>query len=439
MYSSIGVNQWGTGFNPVSIPRVNRDHLYIVGGPRTGKTTVLANLAKQDLEGRHAMVFLDPYGSTVQDLAAHIPKSRVSHTIYFRPGDYKYSVGINLLEFNPDDYVDFDKDIREGIISMAAEGVISIFKHYWDSSWSSSRMEDVIRSCFLAGLEHPGFTIVDILRMLLDDEFRKGVLSSCSNPIVLQYWHNEYQHLHKRLLQETRQPIQTRVRALASNPFIRNIFGQARSTIDFKALFERGSILLADLSQGAIGEQPVELLGSILINRIHLAALSFHETPKEKLRSLNLYINDFHHFSPQTVRRLLSAAGKYNVSVSLDQQFTRQIEHDQVRAAIMNNCKTKMVFRVDTEDAEIMQRELGTDKIKPSDLVELKNYEAYMRYTTEEEEPIAAYVRTKTPIFNRGLIEGYEDRKQRIIRASRDRFARERARVDAHVRNKILA
>ena len=174
---------WGTGCKPIYLPQVNRDHLYIVGGPRTGKTTVLSNLAKQDLPGRHAMVFLDPNGSTAEDLAAHVPKARTSRTIYFRPGDYKYAVGINLLEFNPNDY---EEDARDGIIAMAAEGVISIFRHYWHGSWSSTRMEDVIRNCFLAGLEHPGFTVIDILRMLLDEEFREMVLKSSSNPIVIQ-------------------------------------------------------------------------------------------------------------------------------------------------------------------------------------------------------------------------------------------------------------
>ena len=433
--SSVGINQWGTGFKPVTLPQTCRDHLYIVGGPRTGKTTVLSNLAKQDLRGVHALAFLDPNGSTAQDLAAYVPRSRTHKTIYFRPGDYKYSVGINLLEFNPADY---DPDARGGIIAMAAEGVISIFRHYWHGSWSASRMEDVIRSCFLAGLEHKGFTLLDILRMLIDDQFREGVLSSCTNPVILSYWNNEYPELDKRLLQETRQPVQTRVRALSSNPFIRNIFGQSKSTIDFKKLISDGGILLVDLSQGAIGDQPANLIGSILISKLHLAALSFHDRPKEERPSLNLYVNKFHQFSPQSIRHTFSVASTFNMSIALDQQFTRQTDDDQTQAAIMNSCRTKMVFRVDTDDAEIMQRELGTDKIKPEDLAALRNYEAYMKYTADDDEPLTAYLKTNAPIFDPALTAGYRQRQEKIIRASRDRFARERATVDAHVRNKIL-
>ena len=427
---------WGTGCKPIYLPQVNRDHLYIVGGPRTGKTTVLSNLAKQDLPGRHAMVFLDPNGSTAEDLAAHVPKARTSRTIYFRPGDYKYAVGINLLEFNPNDY---EEDARDGIIAMAAEGVISIFRHYWHGSWSSTRMEDVIRNCFLAGLEHPGFTVIDILRMLLDEEFREMVLKSSSNPIVIQYWNNEYKHLHKRILQETRQPVQTRVRALSSNPFIRNIFGQSKSTIDFRTLIEKGGILLADLSRGAIGDQPADLIGSILISKLHLAALSFFNRKRSDRPSVNLYLNDFHQFSPQAIRHSLSVASEFNISVALDQQFTQQVDDEQAKAAIMNSCRTKMVFRVDIEDAEIMQRELGTNKIKPDDLVTLKNHEAYMKYTADDDEPLSAYVKSRAPIIKPSIVRSYEQRREKVIRASRNRFARERAIVDRHVRNKILA
>src|SRR2546421_5917395 len=75
-----------------------RSGLYILGRPRTGKTTLLKRIIYQDMINNHGVFFLDPHGDAIDDLLTHIPLHRKQDVIVLDPTHETHAFGINLLK-----------------------------------------------------------------------------------------------------------------------------------------------------------------------------------------------------------------------------------------------------------------------------------------------------------------------------------------------------
>ena len=62
-------------------------HLYIIGKTGTGKSTLLENMALQDLERGHGFALIDPHGDLVGRIAERIPASGRRDAIYLDATD----------------------------------------------------------------------------------------------------------------------------------------------------------------------------------------------------------------------------------------------------------------------------------------------------------------------------------------------------------------
>ena len=69
-------------------------------------------------------------------------------------------------------------------------------------------------------------------------------------------------------------PVLNKVGAFTANPIIRNIIGQPKSTFNIRQIMDEGKILIVNLSKGLIGEDNAAILGSFLVTKIQLAAMS---------------------------------------------------------------------------------------------------------------------------------------------------------------------
>ncbi|MCS7184262.1 MAG: DUF87 domain-containing protein, partial [Patescibacteria group bacterium] len=78
-----------------------RRHIYVIGQTGTGKTTLLKNIAEQDMKNNDGLCFIDPHGDVAQELMGLVPKERIDDVIYFSPGDIQRPVGLNILEYDP--------------------------------------------------------------------------------------------------------------------------------------------------------------------------------------------------------------------------------------------------------------------------------------------------------------------------------------------------
>lgn len=390
-----------------------RRHIYLIGKTGTGKSTTLENMIYQDIHNGEGVAVVDPHGDLAEKILDFIPASRINDTIYFNPADTEYPIAFNILE-------QVDSTHRH----LVASGLIGIFKKLWADSWGP-RLEYVLRNAILALLEYPGSTLLGIMRILSDKEFRRKVTSRLTDPVVRAFWVDEFSKYPDRFQAEAIAPIQNKVGQFLSTSLIRNIVGQVKSKIDLRQVMDEGKILILNLSKGRIGEDASALLGAMIITKIQLAAMSRVDIPEKERRDFYLYVDEFQNFATEAFANILSEARKYRLSLILAHQYIEQLE-EHVRSAIFGNVGTIVCFRVGASDAEFLTKEF-LPQFNEEDLVNLDQFEMYVKLMIDGV--------TSEPFSARGLmpLSRIEGNRDKIIRFCRERYGAPRQIVEEKI------
>lgn len=342
-----------------------RYHNYVIGKTGTGKSTLLETLIRGDLNAGRGFALLDPHGDLIQKVLGQIPEDRKDDLIYFDVPNSAQPLGFNPLE-----------PVSEAKRSLAAAGLLEVFKKMWADSWGP-RLEHILRNALLALFEQPKATLADVLRMLSDERFRQGVANSLENAQVREFWLKEYQGYPSRFQIEAIAPIQNKVGAFLSDPVLNRILTQERSAFKLRQVMDEGKILLVNLSKGQLGEDTSGLLGSLLVSRIGLAALSRSDVPESERRDFFLYLDEFHSFTTLSLTTMLSELRKYHVGLVLANQYLSQLD-EKIQDAILGNVGTIISFRLGLPDAELLAKEFYPE-ITVQDLMNLPNHHVYLK------------------------------------------------------------
>ena len=398
-------------------------HVYVVGKTGMGKSTMLENMAIQDIRNGNGLVVIDPHGSFAETLLEFVPESRVKDVLYFAPFDLECPVSFNVMED-----VGFDRR------HIVASGLMSAFKKIWQDAWSA-RMEYILSNTILALLEYPDATLLSVNRMLSDRDYREKVVAYVQDPGVKAFWVNEFANYTERFAAEATPAIQNKVGQFTSNPVIRNILGQPKSSFDIRKMMDEGKIIIANLSKGRIGEVASTLLGSLFVTKTYLAAMSRADIPKAALRELPtcyLYVDEFQTFANESFADILSEARKYKLALTIAHQYVEQME-EEVRAAVFGNVGTEVIFRVGAFDAEIFEKEFAPTFIG-EDIVNLGRFQIYLRLMIDGlgSKPFSARTLPAMPKPERSFVA-------EIVESSRRQFSRPRAEVEQGFNRELAA
>lgn len=390
-----------------------RYHMYAIGKTGTGKSTMLRNMIIDDIQKGRGVCVVDPHGDLIQHVLDFIPDNRVDDVVYFNPADRENPIGFNLLE-------SVDPDLR----SIVASGLMSIFTKLWANVWSA-RMEYILRNVVLALLEYPDATLLEIMKLLVDPVFRRKVLYYVKDPVIREFFINEYEKYDPKFRTEAIAPIQNKVGQFLSSSTIRNIMGQMHSTIDMRQIMDSGKILLVDLSVGKIGEDNAALLGSMIITKIQLAAMGRADQPEEQRKDFYLYVDEFQNFATESFAVILSEARKYHLNLIITHQYIAQMP-EVVASAVFGNVGTIVAFRVGASDAGALAKEFEP-VFDANDLVNLDNYHVYLK--------MAIDARTATPFSALTLppFNGKNENRQKAIDQSIAKYAANRQKVEEEI------
>lgn len=389
-------------------------HVYVIGKTGMGKSTLLENMAIQDIKNGNGLAFIDPHGQTAETLLDYIPEERKDDVLYFAPFDTAHPVSFNVME-------DVGPERRHLVVS----GLMSVFKKIWVDAWSA-RMEYILQNTLMALLEYPDSTLLGVNRMLSDKKYRKKVVDNIKDPSVRSFWVDEFANYNERYMQEAGDAIKNKIGQFTANPLIRNIVGQPKSSFDVREIMDKKKILIMNLSKGLVGESNANLLGSMLTTRIYLAAMSRADMGQEEMRlapNFYFYVDEFQSFANATFANILSEARKYKLNLTIAHQYIEQME-EEVRNAVFGNVGTIITFRVGPFDAEILET-VFTPKFLAPDIVNLGFAQIYLSLMIDGigSQPFSA---TTLPPIKPASISS----KEIIINRSREQFAHKRALVE---------
>lgn len=290
---------------------------YIIGVNGTGKTVLLLNIALSDIESGDGLCFLDPHGDAIEILLTLIPESRKNDVILFDPSDIEHPLGLNFFEC-PN-----ISDPR--LVDLVCSEVVGTFKKLYQEFWGP-RLEDILRHAALTVLYNPGSTMLDLYLILIDEAYRRRLLKNVSDPIIHQYWRLIFPE-SRREMREWLSSAYNKIGRFMANSLIRNIVCQPKSSINLRKIMDKGNILLVNLAKGKIGEDNSSLLGSVLVGKILIAALSRAETEFKKRRQFHLIVDEFQSFITQSFSTLQSEARKFAIDTTIAHQYRDQMDY----------------------------------------------------------------------------------------------------------------
>jgi len=397
--------------------------MYVIGKTGVGKTTLLENMAISDIVNGNGLGIIDPHGEFAEKLLEYIPEERIDDVVYFDPSDINFPIAFNPLE-------QVDPEFRH----LVASSIMGVFQKIWIDAWSA-RMQYILNNTLLALLENPGTTLLSIMRMLNDKNYRKGIVENLTDPVVKSFWANEFARYSEKFETEATAAIQNKVGQFVTNPLIRNILGQKVSSIDMRKIMDEKKIFIVNLSKGKIGEDNSALIGSMIITKLQLAAMSRVDIPEKDRNDFYLYVDEFQNFATDSFANILSEARKYRLCLVLAHQYIRQLTHNEntkVRDAVFGNVGTMVSFRVGADDAEFLEREFQPDFLA-TDLVNLAKYNAYIKLMIDgiAARPFSAESLPPTPLPPKSY-------KEDIIENTRQKYGMARERVEEKIRNEWM-
>ena len=392
-------------------------HMYVIGKTGMGKSTLLENMAAQDIKNGEGMAFIDPHGSAIEVLLDYVPEERLDDVVYFAPFDMENPIAFNIME-------DVGIDKRHLVVS----GLMSTFKKIWVDAWSA-RMEYILTNALLALIEYPGTTLLSVNRMLADKAYRDKVVENIKDPAVKAYWVDEFASYTERFAAEALPAIQNKIGQFTGNPLIRNIIGQPKSSFDVRQMMDEKKILLINLSKGLVGETNADLLGSMLITKIYLAAMSRADLPPVEMKQMPnfyFYVDEFQSFANSTFANILSEARKYHLNLIIAHQYVAQME-DSIRDAVFGNVGTTVAFRTGPFDAEVLET-VFAPQFEAVDLINLGMFQVCLTLMIDGVGSTPFSAVTLPPVPTPAV-----SHKHMVIKRSQKNYCRPRAEVEQAV------
>mgnify|MGYP001609924154 FL=1 len=346
-----------------------RRHMYVIGQTGTGKSEFLKFMAIQDIKEGKGVAFIDPHGSAVEDILNQIPKERAEDVIYFDAGDTERPMGLNILEASTDEQK-----------NLVVNSFIALLYKLYDPKRTGimgPRLERAVRNVMLTAMAKEGNTLVEVLRLLTDQNFVKETLTYVTDPLVRRYWTDEIAQTSDFHKSETMGYFVSKFDRFVTDTLLRNIIGQSKSAFDFRKVMDEKKILLVDLSKGKVGEENSNFLGLILVPRLLIAAMSRVDMPEEERADFYLYVDEFQNFATPDFAQILSEARKYRLSLIVGNQFIAQIE-ETIREAVFGNVGSLISFRVGVDDAAYLEKQFEP-VFKQQDLINNPIGNAYVR------------------------------------------------------------
>jgi hypothetical protein len=329
-------------------------HCYILGATGTGKSTLLYNMIRQDIENGEGVCVIDPHGDLYQQVLESIPERRFEDVILIDPSDFENTVGINFLECQG--------RFKSVQMNFITNEMIKIFDRLYDLRHTGGPIfEQYCRNALLLCMDNDiGGTLMDIPMVFEDSDYRQFLKSKCKSPIVVNFWTKQAEEAGGEASLKNMAPyITSKLNQFTSNALLRPIIGQHKSTIDFRKAMDERKILLVNLTKGLLSELDSQLLGMLIIRKVFSSAMGRIVMQPEKRPPFFLYVDEFQNFTTDTVAHLLSEARKFCIYLTLANQNLSQLSagsgRQNVLDAVLGNVGTTLIFRIGAVDSQRMK------------------------------------------------------------------------------------
>ncbi len=349
-----------------------RRHMYVVGKTGMGKSTLLMTLILQDIDAGRGVFLLDPHGDLCEDVLARIPSYRADDVIVLDPSEEARPMGINILE--SENEADKYRIVNE---------FIAMLQRLYDphnQAIVGPIFQQTVRNAMLAAMSMPDGTLIDVYRIISDNEYIKRVLPFITDPLVKGYYEDIVRkmsgasdHWKAELLPY----LLSKFSRFVEDATLRRMIGQPRTSIPWHKVIDEQKILLVNLAKGRIGQDNASFIGGLVLSGMLQAAFKRGELPVNKRKDFFMYIDEVQNFSTPMLATMLSEGRKFGVVMTIANQFLHQLDRT-ILEAVFGNVGSMVAFRVGTQDAPALAPEYYPS-FSMGDLINLPQFTAAVK------------------------------------------------------------
>lgn len=347
-------------------PKDSLEHTICLGPTGSGKSTAMLHLILADINAGRSVLVLDPKADLVRDVLERIPEERIGDVVIIDPSD-PCPCGFNPLAFK--DY---------GNPSLIADAILSVLKEIFSDCWGIYT-QDILTSTLLTLVETENATLLWLLPLLTDENFRRKITSKVKDRVALRPFWEQFEALRDTEKRQQISPVLNKLRQLTLRPGLRNILGQAKPKFSLTDLFYKRRIVLVSLNKGITGGETSRLIGSLIVGLTWTLALSRAGIPAEKRHIVSIFIDELQDYLslPTDLSDALAQARGLGVGLTLAHQYRDQLPMG-IRSGVDANARNKIMFGLQSKDAKDMAA--MAPELTAEDFMALPRYQIYTSF-----------------------------------------------------------
>jgi hypothetical protein len=411
----------GTVIGMSTYPGMAERPLALKTGDR-GKSTLLGNMALQDIHAGRGVAVLDPKGDLITDLLNRIPAHRHEDVLVIDPSATDYPVGLNVLD------IGYGEHARE----LAVDHLTYVMASLWRSSFGP-RSTDIIRNSLLT-LTHTRaangskFTLIELPELLQNPRFRAFVTAQPTIPDSVQSFWLHFEQMSEAERAAVISPSLNKLRQFTTRTALRLLLGQSNG-VRLDEVFTRKRILLIALPSGVLGQETTALAGSLILAGLWQATQARFAIPPERRHPVMIYADEFQEMLrlPVDVADMLAKSRGAAVGWVLAHQHLGQLS-EEVKTAVLGTVRNQILFQTEYSDAHALAPRFAP--LTATDLTGMQAREIAARLCVDDT--------THGPVSGRTLpLPEPTTEGAALALASVRRFGKPRAEVEAELVERI--
>jgi hypothetical protein len=389
-------------------------HVHVIGPPGVGKSTLLARWVLDEVAAGRSVVAIEPKGDLIKDVLERLPANRRDDVVVIDPGA---SAALPVIGLNPLAGPREDAERR-------ADSLLHLFRELFGSA-IGPRSADVLLHALIFAARLPDGALTDVLPLLTMPGFRRLVVQQVGDPLVTRPWALWFDHLSDAERGQVISPVANKLRVFTSRPSLRRMLGQGTPRFSLDEVFRTPHVVLINLNAGAIGPEAAAVFGSLVLNQLWEAIQRQTTKPAVKRRPVPVIVDEWQNWTAGLdFADVLARARGAKVSFTVAHQHLDQLTPN-LRAAVLANARSRVVFRPAEGDARALAANLGRP-ITPDDLERLPAYHALARVLVDG-VPCPPF-EVATPALSKPIND-----PNALHRASAERFGVPSAELDAAI------
>lgn len=396
-------------------------HSLVVGASGSGKSKLISSIITNiqnnlDYQLKYKIVVIDPHAAMENDIGG------LENTTVI---DFK------KIEDSIDLFMNSGKDVVTG-----TELMLTLFKSLLADLYNS-KLERVLRHSIHILLVKRDFSFVSLRKLILEPEYRNQHLKELQEELpasTVDFFLSDFNELKNQSYQEAIAPIISFIDEMQIIPVFNN---DSRHLKNIKDVMQENFLTIFSLDQIILGETITKTIAGFIMQQILqlVQSMTFEE-------HIIFVIDEVAVLENPILRRFLSEARKYNLSLILAQQYFGQIS-EELQKSIFSNVLNYYIFRVSRADAQILESNIQMEVavhnsfiVRMKILTELANRECILRVSSNG-KVLPAFKGKTLDFVSFPRQKKSQILKTDLIEKNCCKMKKEQKKIDFHINSKV--